>query len=380
MTCIMPVFISQLLLLPLLLLDISRTCCIRNDCLPVCRCHTLSYGPFESLRLTHVDCSDQYSNSGGKQYNASIPKYLPLDSISLDLSSNRISALRSGMLHGPGYTTLKTLDLSRNPLEHLGPNVLSGLFYLDFLNLSHTGLQVLDLRMLQRLSLSDLDLSHNRLQNVSLDTFVTGRIGRPLTLRLSDNGLTFIIRHTGSTIPNLRFLDLSQNLLSVVPSHALKGLPLRHLDLSENFISTLLPKAFDGLPELIHLNLRAMRGQLSSVSHRAFSGLRNLHEMDISGNPALAVLSPNIFQGLHSLRDLRIAGTGLDDMPSETLSKLPALQLLSVGNTSFICSKLPLIYLKLLWTGFAQESRVAQEGVTCHVIYPNGDHLGINKL
>uniref|UniRef100_A0A8C4R2W5 Uncharacterized protein n=1 Tax=Eptatretus burgeri TaxID=7764 RepID=A0A8C4R2W5_EPTBU len=310
----------NLLLLPLLLLNISRTWCIRNDCLPVCRCHTLSYGPFESLRLTHVDCSDQYSNSGGKWYNASIPKYLPLDSISLDLSSNRLNALKPGMLHGPGYTTLTTLDLSRNPLEHLGPNVLSGLFYLDFLNLSHTGLQVLDLRMLQGLSLSDLDLSHNHLQNVSLDTFVTGRIGRPLNLRLSDNGLTSIIRHTGGTKLKLRFLDLSQNLLSVVPSHTLQGLPLRHLDLSENFISTLPPKAFDGLSELIHLNLRAMRGQLSSISHHAFSGLINLHEMDISGNPALAVLSPDIFQGLHSLRELRITGTA-----HETASAAPTL-------------------------------------------------------
>lgn len=115
----------------------------------------------------------------------------------------------------------------------------------------------------------------------------------------------FAFRH----LINLVELDLSYNLLQVVPSHVLSSIPeLRELKLSGNPIEQISNEAFVDVGELTRLELndckithierQAFRGLeeslrwlkldhngLSEVDASAFTILQGLHELELAGNP-----------------------------------------------------------------------------------------------
>lgn len=97
---------ALLLWLGLSLLASAQSSGVKN-CHPGCRCEVESYGLFDSFSLTRVDCR-------GLGPSATMPIPIPLDTASLDLSSNAMGPLSDTMLAGPGYTTLVSLDLSNN--------------------------------------------------------------------------------------------------------------------------------------------------------------------------------------------------------------------------------------------------------------------------
>lgn len=115
----------------------------------------------------------------------------------------------------------------------------------------------------------------------------------------------FAFRH----LINLVELDLSYNLLQVIPSHVLSSIPeLRELRLSGNPIEQISNEAFIDVGELTRLELNdckithieryAFKGlekslrwlkldhnRLSEVDAAAFTILQGLHELELAGNP-----------------------------------------------------------------------------------------------
>ena len=79
-----------------------------------------------------------------------------------------VGAMNESVLAGPGYTTLSGLDLSYNLLTSLSPTAFSRLRYLESLDLSHNGLAALPAESFTSSPLSDVNLSHNRLREVSV--------------------------------------------------------------------------------------------------------------------------------------------------------------------------------------------------------------------
>lgn len=311
------------LLLPLLLwLAVSGVQSTR-PCFPGCQCEVETFGLFDSFSLTRVDCSGLGPHI--------MPVPIPLDTAHLDLSSNRLETVNESVLAGPGYTTLAGLDLSRNLLTSISPTAFSRLRYLESLDLSHNGLAALPSESFANSPLSDVNLSHNRLREVSVSAFASRSQGRALHVDLSHNLLHRLLRPRGAhlPLPTIQSLNLAWNRLRTVPD--LRDLPLRYLSLDGNPLTAVGPGAFLGLAGLTHLSLGSLQGHLQLAPH-GFHGLPGLQVLDLSGNPQLQWAGADVFSGLYSLQELDLTGTGLVPLPETLLQHLPALQSVGVGQ------------------------------------------------
>ncbi|XP_014446189.1 tsukushin isoform X2 [Tupaia chinensis] len=308
-------------LLPLLAVSGAQT---TRPCFPGCQCEVETFGLFDSFSLTRVDCS-----SLGPHI---VPVPIPLDTAHLDLSSNRLDTVNESVLAGPGYTTLAGLYLSHNLLTSISPTAFSRLRYLQSLDLSHNSLCTLPAEGFTSSPLSDVNLSHNRLREVSLSAFRTHGQGRALHVDLSHNLLHRLLpppARAGLPMPTIQSLNLAWNRLHTVPS--LQDLPLRYLSLDGNPLTAIRPGAFAGLAGLTHLSLASLQGLPQLVPH-GFRELPGLQVLDLSNNPRLQWAGAEVFSGLGSLQELDLSGTGLAPLPEPLLLQLPSLQSVSVGQ------------------------------------------------
>ncbi|KAM6157962.1 tsukushi [Rhynchocyon petersi] len=312
---------------PLLLLLLAAVTGAQTTrpCFPGCQCEVETFGLFDSFSLTRVDCSGLGPHI--------VPVPIPLDTAHLDLSSNRLETVNESVLAGPGYTTLAGLDLSHNLLTSISPTAFSRLRYLESLDLSHNDLAALPAESFSSSPLSDVNLSHNRLREVSVSAFTTHSPGRALNVDLSYNLIHRLIpSSTQSSLPSpaaIQSLNLAWNQLRAVPN--LRGLPLSYLSLDGNPLASIGPGAFSGLSDLTHLSLGSLQGvpQLEPYGFRELPGLQVL---DLSGNTKLKWAGPEVFSGLDSLQELDLSGTGLVPLPEMLVRHLPALQSLSMGQ------------------------------------------------
>lgn len=235
-----------------------------KTCHPGCRCEEQSFGLFKSFSLTRVDCSGLGPNA--------IPVSIPLETSSLDLSSNGIRSLEGAVPSGPGYTTLASLNLSDNLISLVNGSVFSKLRYLETLDLSRNSIQKL-VEGFSGLPLAEVDLSHNRIQEINLHAFHVQDHGRPLSVDLSYNLLTSVIRSKPSQPLNIQSLNLAGHELTCVPN--LQDVSLHFLTLDENSISVVSEQSFAGLKHLLHLSLSSMP-VLHAMKPQSLQDLQNL--------------------------------------------------------------------------------------------------------
>ncbi|XP_077197364.1 tsukushi [Paroedura picta] len=309
-----PVWLRLLLLFP----GISTT----KTCFPGCHCEVESFGLFDSFSLTKVDCSGIGPHI--------VPVPLPLDTTSLDLSSNGLQAINESMLMGPGYTTLVSLDLSNNHISRVTSATFSRLRYLESLDLSHNALVGLPDECFSKSPLGDVDLSHNLLLEISTRAFGSKGQGKPINVDLSNNLIGAVLRHPDKAVPNIQSLSLSGNRLRTIPN--LQGIPLRYLNLDANPVPSIEKHAFSGMKDLIHLSLSGLH-DLSSVSPHSFRDVPALQVLDLSNNPNLRSLEAEVFHGLSALQELNLAGTGVAASLSKAMLKyLPSIKSITLGK------------------------------------------------
>ncbi|XP_054650814.1 tsukushi [Dunckerocampus dactyliophorus] len=307
--------------LGLLLLAASATS-VKN-CHPGCHCEVENFGLFDSFSLTRVDCR-------GLGPSVAMPVPIPLDTAYLDLSSNAMGPLSDTMLAGPGYTTLVSLDLSSNHITMVSPGALSKLRYLETLDLSHNHLESLPSGCLFGLPLAEVDLSYNRFQGFDMNAFAAKVKGKPVCVDLSHNKLKSILAMQHGEFVQIQSLNLTANHLSSVPR--LAGLKiLRYLNLDDNPISVIKEGDFAHLKDLVYLSLSGL-AQLQEIEARGLKGLQSLQVLDLSSNPNLKTLSPDIFSGLDSLQELKLSGSGVASLPNNLLSQLPSIKSITLGH------------------------------------------------
>ncbi|XP_051934546.1 tsukushi [Hippocampus zosterae] len=307
----------------LLLLLAGVRCTSVKNCHAGCRCEVESFGLFDSFSLTTVDCR-------GLGPGAIMPVAIPLDTAFLDLSSNALGHLTDNMLAGPGYTTLVSLDLSSNNITKVSPNALSKLRYLETLDLSHNDLEGLPPDCFFGLPLAEVDLSHNNLRDFNMSAFVAKVNSKPVSVDLSHNKLASISTTPHGKLVHIQNLNLTGNRLSGIPN--LGGLEiLRYLSLDSNPIVAIEEGDFAHLTDLVFLSLSSLR-QLREIESNSFKGLRSLQVLDLSNNPKLKTLRRSVFTGLDSLQELNLSGCGVTFLPHNTLSHLPAIKSIALGQ------------------------------------------------
>ncbi|KAM4742943.1 oligodendrocyte-myelin glycoprotein-like [Anableps anableps] len=167
----------------------------------------------------------------------------------LNLSFNSLNGLGSQLSH---YGHLRTLDLSSNHLESL-PAVLPR-------------------------SLWDIKAAWNHLR--SLDKNDTAYHWNLKLLDLSHNELERIV-FINNTLLSVTALNLSHNRFWTVPTNMPHN--LETIDLSFNYLVQILPGSLDRLPRLVQLYLHANR--FSTLAEGVFDKLTALDTITLGDNP-----------------------------------------------------------------------------------------------
>ena len=237
------------------------------------------------------------------------------------------------MLHN-----MEEMDLSENNLWSLPGSSLCDLPLLRKLNISHNHL--LDLADLGlsfedgcNVQLTEIDLSHNQ-----LSTLRGGDLRLAAStlekLDLSENRLSILADDALTHLTLLRELNLGDNMLAALPPSLFNSSQnLEKLHLQNNSLTLLTPSIFVHLTRLVSLNLS--RNSIAShlLNDDTFSGLINLHALDLSYNQLTSV-EASIFSKLASLRMINLQHNKVHTISSGAFSALKSLQILSLSFNS----------------------------------------------
>ncbi|GBN12206.1 Leucine-rich repeat neuronal protein 2 [Araneus ventricosus] len=170
---------------------------------------------------------------------------------------------------------------------------------------------------------------------------------------------------------NLRFLDMSQNLLQTLGhDNFLVQKDLRVLHLNSNKISSLKAKAFVGLSALKILRLDG--NAISDIDDETFEPLYSLETLDLSRN-SISTLSSSTFSGLINLKELLLRDNRLTRIPSESFHNVKSLRSLDLGmNYIYVVPKQSFHSLRHLQV-------LSLDGCGIHII-ENGAFLGLENI
>ncbi|CAB3233725.1 unnamed protein product [Arctia plantaginis] len=256
-----------------------------------------------------VDCS----NKKIKPFDMIAWKGLArFDPVIVDLSRNPLkSVARFPKL------PIQMLNLSSCYIHHFETSALTALEELTTLDLSYNRISASDLKDLAVpldlykaprpfKHMQDLTLSHNAIYSLPQSMF---RFMNNLTfLDLSDNPLAYIDSGTKaamSTLAQLRHLVLSNCELETLPKGLLKNQKkLRWLDLSNNRFTT-VPSVLQEVPKLLFLSLE--RNPITNIETKGpITKLTSLEELHLSHMSRLQNITAGSFGGLVKLDILRL--------------------------------------------------------------------------
>ncbi|XP_058508872.1 vasorin b [Solea solea] len=224
----------------------------------------------------------------------------------------------------PAFT--KSLYLFANGIEGLTAKDFSGMENLEMLDLSQNKLTEIPDRVFEPLtSLRNLDLSSNQITHISKICFH----GMALLERLYlySNLIKTIHPAAFDGLEHLLELKMQGNQLTSLPALAMPRLLL--LDLRFNVLNSLGPS------DLLTPNLESLKlggVGLTSLDNELIGNLKNLHELDISGNQLESF--PSVLKETNGLIHLSLAGNPMGPLMVQDLQNLGELQELDISSLS----------------------------------------------
>jgi len=293
--------------------------------------------------------------------------------MTLTLAGNRLKAIPVGYFDG--FSNMTVLDLSRNNISSaLDESSFEGLTSLSSLNLSSNNIPSISARTfgttLRTLDLSKNDLDHYdvasgvfenaiNLTNLYLRSNGFRRVNRGVfknipsleNLVLSDNGITSLNLGYFENLPNLRRLDLSKNEIYYSSSQFVNTAQLSHVDLDENRLSTMPVNVMNNLLNpwnftLAHnriaklevlqstsIDMLNLTGNvISDIVDGAFNGTPQMRELYLGQN-LLTRITASMFSGLNDLKYLDLSDNLISTIDTGSFQSMRYLTYLSIhGN------------------------------------------------
>ncbi|CAG9533484.1 unnamed protein product [Cercopithifilaria johnstoni] len=249
--------------------------------------------------------------------------------ISLNLNYNQLTDLSDNTLKGA--ESLRHLRLEGNKICSLSSNSLLDIKnILELLDLSDNCLSNIPAQNLRNcIRLMYLDLSHNAIKEIA--NFELMNLPLLKELRINNNQINYIAPMAFMNVPLLEHLYLKNNLISSIETERLFQVfeNLEVLDLSQNML-TKVP-SFKELSNLrqIHLN----HNKISKIETLAFSSNRKLQLVSLQSNQITA-MSRNSFDSLDELVVLNLANNAIKKIERVMLDGMRNLQQLNLRNNS----------------------------------------------
>lgn len=341
------------------------------DCPRMCECHSMD--PWAGA--LQVLCTGQVRRT--------VPKDLPPQVASLDLSRNKIRSFNASEL-GPtnctSYLTqlglrqnliqeinldsfrplvsLRELDVSSNAIHAIHVNSFEGLQALTVLNLSGNHLDQLKHEWFQSLSnLTVLDLSHNRIR--ALNNVVFWSLHHLVNLHLDHNSISSMGLLSLKGLDSLRYLNVSHNHIPSIQAGTLRPTPdLEVVDISHNPLLG-LHEAFRHGHNIRQLYASHLY-RLSRLSKEAFVGLDSVQEVLMTNCPALETVESGALSPLVAVRKLDLRFNNFTTLPTGSFDSLVRMERIRLNGNPWFCDCR--LYWLLLWL---------RDNVRAHLLSPS---------
>lgn len=219
---------------------------------------------------------------------------------------------------------LRHLDLSRNKIQSLPPNVFNGITKMNHLNLSFNSMTQLPLGLFEPITnMLNLDLSGNRFS--SLESEILDPLTKLKVFNLSSNSLIGKEINPHLFGPHITHLDLSRNDMSDAPDNLLHLLQsLEYLNLERTFL-TVVPK-FATAPNLRTVKYLVLStNQIQKIDDKTiFVNLDNLETLDLQKNN-LEFINEHVFKPLRKLKGIVLRSNKLSEISINLFQNLPKL-------------------------------------------------------
>ena len=205
---------------------------------------------------------------------------------------------------------------------------------LVILNLSHNNIKDITGFCLRCSSLTRLDLSHNKIDKLSLTSF--SGISSLKYLSLRGNRITVIKLEYLLNVGTLGELDLGQNMIYCIENNAFdRLLRLMILHLDHNRLLHIPVRLFRHIKYMYLLNVA--NNQISTMSASLLLRLKDLRYLNVSNN-RLRLPERLIFRHNTGIKTLDIRNNLVDPVP-EMFEGLPGLQKLYVDTFALCCAR-----------------------------------------
>jgi Leucine-rich repeat (LRR) protein len=303
--------------------------------------------------------------------------FIGLDNLkTLDLSGNKIKTLKNQVFHSLKQVT--SLDLHLNDIHRIELSALTDLSRLKNLYLELN--QISTLKNVQfNSNLETLSLRFNLITNLNLINSSSLKY-----LHVSNNRIQEINLQT-TVMPNLEYLDLSQNLLISIKDKSFLNLTkLKHLNLSYNKLDLEIGfnnnSYFEGLTHIETLDLSFNEIKYLD-SNKTFQYLVSLKYLNLSNNK-LKSLDANVFVNFSLLHHLNLASNNLSSLNKNCFFNLVNLKYLrlsynQMNSTDFLNSNKN--YLKHLENLDLEENKIVLFNETIFKPYLNLSSLNLNS-
>ena len=241
---------------------------------------------------------------------------LPLTLTKIELKRNKITEIsRKSFLK---LNNLEVLGLNHNFITEIHRDSLRDLSSLKTLNLEYNKLTKIEADSLKGLAaLKILHLKSNFINELELSVFADLKNIRHICL--SSNGLSKLTRGSLMDLPNsLDVLDLQHNALKNLKAGIFVNFPKYKLLLNNNYISNIEDESFN-LPLLQYLQLG--NNLLTVVDSSKFQGLTNLRELWLDGNN-ITRIEKGAFENLRNLCKLHLSKNPIKTLENGNLHGL----------------------------------------------------------
>ncbi|XP_050500969.1 chaoptin-like [Diabrotica virgifera virgifera] len=253
----------------------------------------------------------------------------------LNLSFNNFLVL-SNKVFGAN-SAITTIDLSFSNIKKISNTFFinccssSSSYYSVFVNLSGNALEEIDGICTRIPQLKHLDLSSNRITNISQISLLNCTYLS--FFNISNNFISHIPPDTFQGQVFIKTIDISENNLLFIYESTFSNLKrvLKNIFLRKNNILTLGSSTFDDFDYLQNIDLSD--NKIRKIEQYAFSNLKSIFL--IISNSALNTIENNTFTGLSKLKKLHLQGNKLTVVNLTAITNgLPDLLTLSLSSSS----------------------------------------------
>ncbi|KAK9505178.1 hypothetical protein O3M35_009288 [Rhynocoris fuscipes] len=271
----------------------------------------------------------------------------------LDLSGNDLTEIKADTL--ANLVNLEDLYLAHNSISKIDPNAFIDIE--DMTKLSLRGNPIKTLEGVEISGLAELDVSECDFEILAAATF--DGFQELNTLNLSRNSIRDIDPEAFYSLTNLKYIDLSYNMIRGPLDRSLFTLNkkletislagnkemrvfremfgtfphLYYFDLSDCGLIEVMDESFNNMHNLAKLNLS--NNYLQHIRPHLFEPLTHLTVLDLSNN-RLHFVNDKLFSGNKKLMRLSLAGNAFRHVPAALFEKTPDLEWLDLSNCRLI--------------------------------------------